>query len=169
MKKWLCLALLGALVMTASAKVHIRISKNDMSLSVLDDDRLLARYPIACGKVRGQKQQRGDMRTPEGKFTVIEVQDSRLWRHDFGDGKGLIKGAYGPWFFRLSAGNGIGIHGTHDPESICERVTEGCVRMLNEDLEEVKGFVYVGMEVEILPDGPLQWVQQMLPDNNLRQ
>ena len=44
---------------------------------------------------------------------------------------------------------GIGIHGTHDPESIGTMVTQGCVRLWNEDLEELKGRVFIGMKVII--------------------
>ena len=72
-------------------------------------------FGAAVGKNAGQKRRAGDMRTPEGSFTVVQIQDSSSWSHDFGDGKGPVAGAYGPWFIRLATGwQGIGIHGTHD-------------------------------------------------------
>jgi len=72
--------------------------------------------------------------------------------HDFGDGKGPIAGAYGPKFIRLKTGwSGIGIHGTHDPAYIGKRVTEGCIRLKNEDLAELVPYVKVGMKVQIAP------------------
>ena len=60
-------------------------------------------------------------------------------------------GAYGPWFIRLKTGwNGIGIHGTHDPGSIGTDVTEGCIRLQNKDVEELKKqYIKVGLPVVI--------------------
>ena len=46
---------------------------------------------------------------------------------------------------------GIGIHGTHKPESIGTRDTEGCIRLHNDDLRQLVGHVRVGMTVVILP------------------
>ena len=108
-------------------------------------------YPIAIGANGGQKQRVGDNRTPTGSFSVQQIQDSRKWTYDFGDGNGPVRGAYGPWFIRLKTPgwSGIGIHGTHDPNSIGTMITQGCIRLQNEDLEELKGKVFVGMKVVI--------------------
>ncbi len=135
-------------------KAHfIVISKQKMQLTVYDfRSRAIATYPIACGKNYGDKRKPGDMKTPEGFFSVQQIQDASSWTHDFKDGKGDIAGAYGPWFVRLLTPphQGIGIHGTHDESSIGTRVTEGCIRMRNDDLRElVRRFVYPGMPVFI--------------------
>ena len=108
-------------------------------------------YHIAIGANGGQKQRVGDHRTPVGSFSVQQIQDSKKWTYDFGDGKGPIQGAYGPWFIRLRTPGwkGIGIHGTHDPDSIGTMITQGCVRLWNEDLEELKEKVFIGMKVFI--------------------
>lgn len=130
----------------------IVISKESMTLAVYDfRSRLLAAYPIACGRGIGNKEKPGDMKTPEGAFSVQQIQDARTWSHDFGDGKGTIKGAYGSHFIRLKTPghSGIGIHGTHDPASIGTRATEGCIRLHNENLLDLVKHVYVGMPVII--------------------
>ena len=69
---------------------------------------------------------------------------------------GEIAGAYGPWFISLDtealsggAWDGIGIHGTHDPQSIGTDASEGCIRLHNEDLQELRSVVKVGTVVEI--------------------
>ncbi|HOO86397.1 MAG TPA: L,D-transpeptidase [Synergistales bacterium] len=41
------------------------------------------------------------------------------------------------------------MHGTHDPDSIGRMITQGCVRLRNEDLEELKDKVFIGMKVII--------------------
>ena len=65
-----------------------------------------------------------------------------------------MRNAYGPWFLRLDVPgfNDIGIHGTHLPESIGSRATEGCIRLTNDDITDLKGRVKVGTVVTILPD-----------------
>lgn len=132
----------------------IYIDKSDFSLTVFSPSGdILVEYPIACGMNIGQKRRAGDHKTPEGVFEIQEIQDSSKWGHDFHDGKGFIKHAYGPWFFRIKTGfKGIGIHGTHDPESIGTRATEGCVRLKNENLESLKQFIEIGMTVIISQD-----------------
>jgi lipoprotein-anchoring transpeptidase ErfK/SrfK len=131
----------------------IRIVKSRHTMYVYDGGALLRSYPIAVGENTGDKQKVGDRRTPEGTFTVQQMQKADYWVHDFGDGKGPIEGAYGPWFIRLRAGpwKGIGIHGTHDPSSIGKNVTEGCIRLTNEDLRELKPKITLGMKVVIEP------------------
>lgn len=132
----------------------ILIDKETMSLSVIDyKGKRIAEYPIACGKNFGNKQEEGDMRTPEGVFLVSEVKEASAWKHDFHDGNGEIEGAYGPYFIRLDTPNhkGIGIHGTHLPESIGTRSTEGCIRLNNKNVKELKELVRPGMIVVITP------------------
>ena len=129
------------------------------------DTVLLAVYPACLAKNKGQKQRRGDNKTPEsypGKpFVISQIQDSHTWVHDFGDGRGAIK-AYGHWFLRLKTPgfSGIGIHGsTGNRESIeVGRGSEGCIRLYDEDIEHLHDYyAIVGTPVIILPEetGPL--------------
>ncbi len=99
---------------------------------------------VGLGSNIGQKRMEGDRRTPEGIFPIVEIQDASQWRHDFGDGHGLRRGAYGAWFIRLAVEGftGIGLHGTCFPESIGTLSSEGCVRLLASDLEALVGLVH---------------------------
>lgn len=136
----------------ATRPARIVISKHSMTLSLYDaDDALICRFPVAVGRNLGNKRRAGDMKTPEGDFTVQQIQPSSTWTHDFGDGKGIIEGCYGNWFIRLKTPphKGIGIHGTHDPASIGTRATEGCIRLRNDDLDSLKPLVRIGMAVRI--------------------
>ncbi|MDR1199556.1 MAG: L,D-transpeptidase [Prevotellaceae bacterium] len=129
----------------------IIISKQDMKLRRYDfNGNVIEEYPIACGRNYGNKKRRGDNKTPEGVFTVQQIQNASAWTHDFGDGKGQIKNAYGQYFIRLKTGfQGIGIHGTHAPESVGMRATEGCIRLRNEDLLSLVKNVKIAMVVII--------------------
>lgn len=130
------------------------ISKQDMRLRLIDyKGRELFSASVATGKRAGNKRKRGDMRTPEGVFQVSDIQRSSDWKHDFGDGKGEITGAYGDYFIRLAVPGhkGIGIHGTHLPESIGTRASEGCIRLYNDDLQKLVELIYPPLTVVITP------------------
>jgi len=155
-----------------------------MSLTLYNyEGSILYTFPIATGKLMGNKLVKGDLRTPEGVFPIINIQDSRDWEYDFeGDHAPAIKGAYGPWFFRIrtssdelfnnsitdpsfTEGNkflGLGIHGTHDSTTVGTRSSHGCVRMKNADIALLKNHVFIGMRVIILPSIEDQKVNQQV-------
>ena len=138
-------------------KYHVFIKKSAFTLYLLDDkNNAIKTYDCTIGKNPGQKQKRGDMKTPTGTFYVDEICDASSWTHDFGDGKGEIKGAYGPWFISINtdemskgAWGGIGIHGTHKPDVMRARDSEGCIRLQNQNVNELKQYVRVGTKVVI--------------------
>ena len=130
----------------------ILVSKQEMRLFVYNyKGEELHKFPIACGLNYGNKNEQGDMKTPEGIFRISEILNTTDWSHDFNDGKGKISGAYGPHFIRLyvPGHRGIGIHGTHEPDSMEKRVTEGCIRLRNEDLLNLIPMIHNGTIVII--------------------
>jgi len=149
----LCLVFLSVLPAFAAEPFRLVVTKSAYTLELFEGETLVETFPVAVGKNSGDKQAVGDLRTPEGEFTVSSIEDSRKWTHDFGDGKGAVKGAYGPWFIRLATPGwkGIGIHGTHDPASIGNAATEGCIRLRNSDLVRLVARISVGTWVRILP------------------
>ena len=141
----------------------IVISKPEYRLYVCEvvgaDTLKRAYFPVCVGKAKGQKQKKGDMKTPEctaqNPFTITEIVDASNWHHDFGDGRGSIL-SYGHWFMRLKTPghSGIGIHGsTNNESSVPGRGSEGCIRLRDDDLIQLKEkYAFVGMRVVILPD-----------------
>ena len=141
----------------------ILISKPEYRLyvcEVVDGDTIKrVHYPVCVGKAKGQKQKKGDMKTPEctfeKPFSITEIVDASKWTHDFGDGRGSIL-SYGNWFMRLKTPghSGIGIHGsTNNESSVPGRGSEGCIRLRDDDLIQLKEkYAFVGMRVVILPD-----------------
>ena len=145
----------GTLSGAAPGEPFIIIDKQQLTLTLYDADSTAVKtYRIACSKYYGPKERKGDNKTPEGTFKINQLLNARGLSHDFGDGKGPVRNAYGPWFLRLDVPgfNDIGIHGTHLPESIGSRATEGCIRLTNDDITDLKGRVKVGTVVTILPD-----------------
>lgn len=135
-------------------EMHIVVDKQNCYLFLREDGKSIMEVPVCVGKGIGQKQRLGDHKTPEGVYKVKSIENSSSWPHDFRDGKGKVLGAYGPWFFRLNTPQSthIGIHGTNLPETMGMRDSDGCIRLRNEDLEQLKQYVKVGMTVIINPD-----------------
>lgn len=140
----------------------ILMSKKDYYLYVYEDvdgEKVLrARYDCAFALRKGNKTKQGDMRTPHctkavPEFSISQICPASAWRHNFGDGRGNIL-AYGAWFLRLNIGTGnrsIGIHGsTNNAESVPGRASEGCIRLRDADIIDLKTrYVWVGMKVII--------------------
>jgi hypothetical protein len=148
----------------------IVISKTELRLYVYGvvggDTLLMAKFPACLSKNKGQKQRRGDMRTPEctqaKPFYIDAIKDASAWYHDFKDGRGSIK-AYGAWFLRLvtPGHRGIGIHGsTNNESSVPGRASEGCIRLRDPDIILLKErYAYINMPVIIKNEtqGPWDW------------
>lgn len=132
--------------------LHIYVSKTTMHLYVLNaNDSVVFTCGIACGLRRGNKQEKGDYKTPEGSFHISGMFNSTDWIHHTKDGRD-VKGCYGPHFLRLSTGRfgGIGIHGTNSPRSIGHRASEGCIRVNSENIITLfKQYAYNGMPVVV--------------------
>ena len=174
---------LTANLASADEQHLIKVHKQSYTLELFEEGNAvpLKVYGVAVAKNPGDKQMTGDNRTPTSwgsavaiparyagaavgvpsaqvPFVGEEICDASYWTHDFGDGKGVIEGAYGPWFISLDTGwIGIGIHGTHDPASIGTMASEGCIRLRNEDVAELKQLIYgpakgVGTRVIITED-----------------
>ena len=155
--------------LTPAEATFVVIDKQEMRLHVYDyKGKERMDCPVTTGFNYGNKRRVGDYRTPEGIFRIEEIMDASTWEHDFGDGLGSIKGAYGPLFFRLRTPGhkGIGIHGTHKPEMLGKRDSEGCIRLQNENLVKFRTLVRPGTVVIVLPgDGDV--VADLLTDDRL--
>ena len=171
-KNWILLSILGLVILLPYVGLFVGkawfdrqqkqienatfvvVDKQTMSLRVYDyKGKERMNCPATTGKNYGNKQIVGDFKTPEGIFLVEDIQDASKWDHDFGDGLGAISGSYGPWFIRLNTPGhkGIGIHGTHKPAALGTRDSEGCIRVENKNIEQLKTLVQPGSVVIVLP------------------
>lgn len=106
----------------------------------------------------------GSVITVDGNDVVKRSPDGREMPYDVGEGREIVangnivvppfgtnqrkyKGVLGT--YRLDLGDGYGIHGTDEPESIGRSVSHGCVRLRNEDIEVLYQMVPVGTPVYI--------------------
>ena len=178
MRKIFTLLLLCSLVMGASAQIvdaatatkatdktvfyqTPQIEKKNTFIAVL-----MAKFPACLSRNKGQKQRKGDNKTPECKqskpFHIQAIRNSSAWTHNFHDGRGNIK-AYGAWFLSLytPGHTGIGIHGsTNNESSVPGRQSEGCIRLRDPDIIILKEqYAYLKMPVIIKneTEGPWGW------------
>ncbi|MDD4168995.1 MAG: L,D-transpeptidase family protein [Desulfotomaculaceae bacterium] len=108
---------------------HIAINLATRRLSFYEGDRLTRTYPVGVGKTATP--------TPVGDFTVVVKI--------INPGGGL-----GSRWMGLSIPSGnYGIHGTNNPSSIGGYVSNGCIRMYNQDIEELFPKVQIGTPVVI--------------------
>lgn len=91
---------------------------------------------------------------PDGRQHVLTatakqeiVLDGMLVVPPLGTSQRRYKEVLGP--YELMLGDGYGIHGTDQPESIGRSVSHGCIRMLNEDITKLFKMVEVGTPVYI--------------------
>lgn len=126
-------------VMTTS--YHLEVSLSERRLLLHDGPEVVIDTPIGVG---------GDgTPTPPGRYYITEL----LQPPD-------PDGPYGPFAFGLSGfsevhvdfagGEGvIGIHGTNDPTSIGRDVSNGCIRLPNDVIEALAGYLPLGTPVTI--------------------
>ncbi len=89
----------------------------------------------------------GSVRTltaAEGKEIIA---DGRVVIPPYGTNQRKYPGVLGD--FRLYLGDGYGLHGTNEPNSIGRAVSHGCVRMRNEDIRVLYDRVQIGTPVYI--------------------
>ncbi len=131
------------------------IYKPDQKMGVYQKDQerwdFIKSYNISTGLNPGNKTKGGDCKTPEGIFSICQIQDSSTWEFQ-GKDANPEKGDYGPYFLRLGGGRwrSIGIHGTNEPYKLGQRASHGCIRLANENIAEVKNkYVKEGTPVVI--------------------
>ena len=124
---------------------RIVISIPDRKLVLFDGDQILKVYNVAVGKPSTP--------TPEGEFQIINHVPNPTY---YGSGVVIAPGKDNPLGTRwmgLSA-KGYGIHGTNVPSSIGKAASHGCIRMRQQDLEELFELVHVGASVELRGERP---------------
>ena len=130
---------------TASAagaeEEKIVINLANHSLSYYKGTQKLRLYPVALGKASTP--------TPTGYYKVSEKEINPTWT-DPTDGHSIPSGPANPLGYRwMGLYGNYGIHGTNRPDSIGHYVSNGCIRMFEEDAEALYDLVKIGTPVEI--------------------
>ena len=112
-------------------------------IALVEDGKVLKVYSVAVGKKSTP--------SPSGAFHIASHVVNPTYSHA---GKVVGPGPANPVGTRwMSLGyKGYGLHGTNHPESIGHAASHGCIRMRNQDVEELFQLVRVGDEVDLIKD-----------------
>lgn len=113
----------------------IVISVGEKALGLFEDKRLIRKYPVAVGKPSTP--------TPIGAFRVLEKVMNP-------------GGALGTRWLGFTY-EMHGIHGTNRPDLIGQEVSNGCVRMYNQDVEELYDMVEISTPVIVIEGAVENW------------
>lgn len=112
------------------AQYSVTINVNERRLYLIQEGKILKSYPVAVGKPTSP--------TPKGTFKIVNVAVNP-------------GGPFGVRWLGLDApGGDYGIHGTNNPSSIGKAVSNGCIRMYNQDILDLIKYVWVGTVVRIV-------------------
>ncbi len=110
-------------------------------LTLYDGDKKIRMYPVAIGAL--------DTPSPTGNFSITEKVVNPSWT-DPETEKTVESGPACPLGYRwMRLFGNYGIHGTNAPWSIGNSVSHGCIRMHEEDVEDLYDQVKLGTPVEI--------------------
>jgi len=119
----------------------IVVSIPDRKLALVENGRVVKTYRVAVGAPASP--------SPAGQFTIV---DRVLNPTYYKPGVVIESGPSNPLGTRwigLSA-KGFGIHGTNKPHSIGHNTSHGCIRLRNEDAEDLFERVRPGDSVELV-------------------
>jgi lipoprotein-anchoring transpeptidase ErfK/SrfK len=147
----------GAFAETATRRIIISIP--DHKLALVDGDRVVKVYGIAVGK--------RSTPSPAGVFQVVNRLDHPTWHNHGHPVRPGPANPLGTRWLGLSA-PGYGIHGTNKPSSIGKSASHGCIRMRNQDVEELFTLVEIGDTVELVTEVTPEMAKYFAsPDSNV--
>lgn len=136
----------GTVLKVPTGKLSLLVDKSDFSLYVLLDGVYIMRYLVGIGR---------DGLTPEGRFVIVGKTAKPTWTDPktgrvfkYGEA-GHIIGSHWMRFSRDGRETSFGIHGTVEPDSIGQAASDGCIRMLNDQVGQLFQMVPEGTEVLI--------------------
>ena len=128
----------------------IAVDKDKQQLFVLSQKNQLSQesaYVCTTGQRMGDKQDQGDLKTPEGIYFVVSHVNSGLDYAKYGKEAYTLNYPNPVDKLRGKTGYGIWIHGRG--ETVSPLITQGCVAMNNDDLGGLGQFLPAGTPVAL--------------------
>lgn len=127
--------------------MRLVVKLSDRHVYLYKDNKALNQYPLAVGQ--------DGWETPTGIHQILDKEQNPPWIHPItgvetppGPNNPLGKAWIGFW---TDGKTEIGFHGTNQEELIGQAVSHGCLRMRNEDIEDLYAQVDVGTPVIVEP------------------
>lgn len=132
---------IGQRLKVPTVKFNIVVDKSQNILILKAGEEVLKTYVVSTGTNNS---------TPVGVFQVTDKLLNPTWYK-----AGAVvppdspENVLGTRWIGITQ-KGYGIHGTTEPDKLGQQVTAGCVRMRNDEVEELYGFVSRGTEVTVV-------------------
>ena len=138
----------GAVLYIYQGKWSVAVNKEHFALMLLDGESVFKLYRVGIGR---------QDRTPVGVFQVNNKLREPVWHPPgraipYGDPDNVLGTRWlgiAPIEGTDPALRSYGIHGTWEPDTVGTAASEGCIRMLNDDVNELFDIVPVGTRVTI--------------------
>lgn len=161
MRKWLLVSLLLCCVAVADEKLvadSVLVDKSERKLYLIRDNVKYREFGIALGpRPRGHKLHMGDERTPEGRYQLdFKYENSDFYKAihiSYPNEQDIRRAAE----HGVDPGGSIMIHGMPNkatlPPSLIQKFnwTDGCIAVMNEEMDEIWHAVKPGTPIEIRP------------------
>jgi murein L,D-transpeptidase YafK len=136
----------------------IVVLKSERKMMVYHGDELLKTYRISLGgSPIGHKEYQGDMRTPEGIYTINDKNPNSNYYKNLGISYPNDADRAHARSLGLSPGGDIKIHGLPNGSvdfgkfHLVTDWTHGCIAVTNEEMEELYNAVIIGAVIDIRP------------------
>lgn len=134
----------GDVIRVPSDRPHVLVDLSLRLTGFLMGDELVGLWEVAVGR---------DGRTRPGRYRVGEKIEEPPW---FRPGGGVVpygdpENPLGTRWLSWDGSQGLGFHGTSEPETIGQAASDGCVRMRNEDVEFLFDILPRGAEIVVKP------------------
>lgn len=133
-----------------TGKIWGEVSKTTLTLTVYINNDFIKEYRISVGDPTKNSD------TPAGVYTIGTKMIHPTWYKKTDDGRkeevpyGDPRNVLGTRWMAFKESPDLGIHGTTMPESIGKKISNGCVRMYNADVEEVYDLIPEGARVTVI-------------------
>jgi lipoprotein-anchoring transpeptidase ErfK/SrfK len=132
-----------------TGQVWAQVSKTTLTMTLYINNDFIKEYKISVGDPTKNSD------TPAGTYSIGTKMIHPTWYKKTDDGRkeevpyGDTRNVLGTRWMAFKESPDLGIHGTTMPESIGKRISNGCVRMYNSDVEEVYDLISEGARVVV--------------------
>lgn len=130
-------------------KPHVLVDLDARWMLFFLGENVVCSYPVGIGRQGSE--------TPVGTYKVGEKTSEPTWFPPgaapvpFNDPRNPLGTRWMAWQSAAGANTSLGFHGTREPSSIGQQGSEGCIRLLNSNVEELFELLPRGTEVRVQP------------------
>jgi len=127
-------------VSVCAGNSYLYINLPTLEMHWYQDEKLIDKFPVAIGTPGWP--------TPIGKFEVESIVEKPTW-YPIDRDEAIPPGPenpLGPYWIGINEPS-YGIHGTNEPEKIGNPITQGCIRVHNENIKKIASEINIGSPV----------------------